>query len=471
MTDEKQGKGNVEKAETVFVELFGSKQSTAIQPYQTHKIYRRIFTPLIVLWCMIFQRLNFDHTCDAVISKLRSGDFDQIEKDDSHQVRLSERIVSVSSSGYCQARQRIPLVVFKKALRQTFQYIQTDPIKDFEWLGQNVFLLDGSTVKTRPYPDLVKEYGQHKTGKELRYWVVMRITCLFCLQTGLLAEVQEGPLSTSEVALAAECLPSLSPNDILVADRGFGIFRMLQEVSYYHGRALFRLSRTRAGKVFKEYLRSNQDNHTQLYPGYDINVVWTPSPQDTLNPNMPATPIAGRLIYVRLENPGFRPQDLYLFTTLLDREVYTRTRLVKLYGLRWHVELDLRFVKQTLDLDTFECKSVDIFRKELLAGMIGYNLIRLFMVQAAKQSNCSVLTLSFTMCLRRVATFLFHGEKKGTVKKLLSDLALCTLPERPKPRSEPRWVRPRDKSYPEFWEPRPLARARAFKKQAAANVC
>ena len=60
---------------------------------------------------------------------------------------------------------------------------------------------------------------------------------------------------------------------------------------------------------------------------------------------------------------------MYLFTTLLDAEPYTVEKLVELYGLRWHVELNLCYVKDTLDMALLAGKSVDIVRKELHAGV------------------------------------------------------------------------------------------------------
>ena len=445
---------NLEQAESVFGEIFGEKPNTAIQPYKTRRTYRRIFTPLILIWCMIFQRLNPDHRCDAVVSKLMSGDFDHIENE-PHKARLSQRCLSESSAGYCKARKRLPIETIERAMQHTVQYAQSIPTRAMEWLDRKVYLLDGSTLLLRPTSELVRAYGQHKTAKKIAYWVVIRIVCLFCLQSGVVASVKEGPLRKSEQVLAVDCLSVLSPGDICVGDRGFGVFSMVQAVRHYQGEVLFRLTRLRARKLFKN----------QLYPGNDISVVWSPSKKDKLNPGMSSDPIAGRLIYIRLEQPGFRSQDLYLFTTLLDRDVYTRQRLIQLYGLRWHVELDLRYVKQTLDLKLLEGKSVDVVRKELLAGMIAYNLVRLFMLASANQNGCSVLSLSFSMCLRRVSNFLFREWPNGSHGKacfhtLLTRLSKCKLPNRPKPRIEPRWVRPKDKSFPEFWQPRPQARTK-----------
>ena len=32
------------------------------------RFYERLFTPLILVWCFLYQRLNEDHTCDAAVS-------------------------------------------------------------------------------------------------------------------------------------------------------------------------------------------------------------------------------------------------------------------------------------------------------------------------------------------------------------------------------------------------------------------
>jgi hypothetical protein len=465
ISDHSKSRNDIDQAEITFNKIFTEKPNRGIQPYKTRKTYRRIYTPLILIWCLIYQRLNPDHSCDAVVNKLRSGGFDQIDKD-ANKAKLSQRCRSESTAAYCKARKRTPIQFIEQVMEQSAQYAQSIPVKAMEWLDRKVYLLDGTTLLLRPTPDLVRHYGQHKTAKKTPYWVVMRMVCLFCLQNGVVAKVKEGPLSTSEQALAENCVSFLSPGDICVGDRGFGMFRMVQAVRHYQGKALFRLSKLRALKLFKE----------QLYPGHDIAVVWTHSKKDTLNPGMSVDPIPGRLIYVRLERPGFRSQDLYLFTTLVDQEHYTRNRLIQLYGLRWHVELNLRYVKRTMDLYLLESKSVDIVRKELLAGMIAYNLVRTFILLSANQKQCSALALSFSLSLRRVFSFVFDdwpvaSDIQSRFVKLLIRISKCKLPCREKPRIEPRWVRPRDKTFREFWTPRNQARSHYVLLRLSLAVC
>ena len=51
-----------------------------------------------------------------------------------------------------------------------------------------------------------------------------------------------------------------------------------------------------------------------------------------------------------------------------------------LYGLRWHIELNLRYLKTQMRLTQLECKSAAMAEKEWVAGLLAYNLIRAAML-------------------------------------------------------------------------------------------
>ena len=134
----------------------------------------------------------------------------------------------------------------------------------------------------------------------------------------------------------------------------------------------------------------------RLRTGLDIPLSWIPSNQDQCPVGLTPEPVAGRLLVIRVHRPGFRPLVLYLFTTLTDTQAYSAADLAQLYGQRWQVELNLRFVKTEMELGALESKSADLARKEWLAGLIAYNLIRSVMVAAAAQAQIPVLILSFS---------------------------------------------------------------------------
>jgi hypothetical protein len=171
-------------------------------------------------------------------------------------------------------------------------------------------------------------------------------------------------------------------------------------------------------------------------------VRWEPTRHDQLQPACSKEPLEGRLLVVRLQRKGFRSQQLCLFTTLPAD--YPLQELVRLYGLRWHIELNLRYLKAQMDLGQLEAKSPEVARKEWLAGLLAYNLIRAAQLCAALQKGSSPLTLSFSSVRRRLECWLrqFAGTKRQACAQwaeTLQQMGHCLLPRRQKPRpNEPR---------------------------------
>lgn len=245
-----------------------------------------------------------------------------------------------------------------------------------------------------------------------------------------------------------------------MGDANFGIFRIVQVVRQVQAHALVRLTEARARKLV---------GGATLRAGREYAVTWAPSRHDQLEPGCDTTPIPGRLLVVRTHRKGFRSQMLYLFTTLTNGQVYPMAELVELYGVRWQVELDLRYLKTQMDLEQLESKSPEMVQKEWLAGLMAYNLIRAAMLAAALQAGLEPLTLSFSRARRQVERFLeqcgrsSRGQRQAW-RKLLASLAQCRLPKRRKPRpSEPRQVRRVRPTFPSLVGSRAQARRRCRK--------
>jgi hypothetical protein len=110
------------------------------------------------------------------------------------------------------------------------------------------------------------------------------------------------------------------------------------------------------------------------------------------------------LVVVRVQRRGWRAATLFLFTTLTDATVYPPPWLVQQYGRRWRVEVNLRWIKATMDLGQLEVKSADLARKEFYAGLMAYNLVRGLMGVAARSHHQAVEALSFA-----TARTVLHG--------------------------------------------------------------
>ena len=438
-----------------FLQLLPHRALLKLPALRNLTFYERLFTPLVTLWYLLFQWLNDDHTLDAVLTDARAGGADRLNP------KLSRQIVSASTGPYSGARTRLPEGWVAQALRlQGRQITKQSPTT--LWKEMVVSLLDGSTVRLRPSGDIPQEFPPHGNQHQKKtYWCLMRVVVTFCCLSGAALDCALGSTHLSEQALGCEIILRAVGNGLFLGDRNFGIFRIVQTARHVHQHVLLRMTEARAKKLLGHALRVG-----------DFAVTWKPTRHDQLQPGCSADPVQGRLIIARLAGPGFRPQWLCLFTTLTDPVQYPSVELVRLYGKRWHIELDLRYVKAQMEAGQLEVHSTAMARKQWLACLLAYNLIRAAMLCAALQQGLAPLTLSFSASRRRLEWWLRDfGRTIADVlvswAKTLTEIGKCRLPKRKKTRpQEPRAKRHVRESFP----PLVGSRAQARKKLAKRAV-
>ncbi len=136
--------------------------------------------------------------------------------------------------------------------------------------------------------------------------------------------------------------------------------------------------------------------HTGLWMGHRTILI------DGSSFSMPETVTVRELRY-RIEAPGYRPGEITLVTTLLNAETYTAEDLAELYQARWEVETNLRHLKTTLGMDILHCKTVDGILKEMWMFALVYNLVRLVMLETARQREVEPARVSFIDAARWLA--------------------------------------------------------------------
>ncbi len=328
------------------------------------------------------------------------------------------------------------------------------------WNGRVVALLDGSTVRLRPYGDIPQAFPPHANQFQKKtYWCLMRVVVTFCGLSGAALDCALGPTHLSEQALGCALILRTTGDHLFTGDRNFGIYRIVQTARHVHQHVLLRMTEVRAAKLLGHALRAG-----------DFAVTWTPTRHDKLQPGCSTDPVPGRLIIVRLQCPGFRSQWLCLFTTLTDPVAYPPQALVTLYGRRWHIELDLRYVKVQMEAGQLEVHSAAMARKEWLACLLAYNLIRAAMLGAALQQGISPLSLSFSASRRRLEFWLRDfGRTIAHIlvswERTLAEIGRCRLPKRNQPRPhEPRAKRRVPQSFPSLVGSRVQARKKLAKR-------
>jgi Transposase DDE domain len=378
-----------------------------------------------------------------------------------------------SASAFCQARSRLPLVVFQTVLREMVKVLIPATEVASLWLGHRVLLIDGSAFSMPDVAALQAAFGQPSNQAKGCGFPVAHILALFHAGTGLLLEVAAAPLRSHDMAGVGGILPFLKAGDVLVADRGFcsfahiallmckgvhAVFRLHQKqiVDFTPGRAHARPGQKRAPKGMP---RSRwigalglSDQVVEYFkpargPGWLSAAAYAA---------LPETYLVRELRY-RIEVPGFRTREVTLVTTLLDAVAYPADVLAKLSMMRWRVEENLKSLKITMKMDVLKCTTVDGVHKELMMYAIAYNLVRLTMCEAGDRQGVAPDRVSFIDALRWL-----RGADEGEEMP-----ELVVNPLRPG-RYEPRVRKRRPKQYPVMKRPRAELRKLLREKDLAA---
>jgi hypothetical protein len=411
-----------------------------------------IYTPAVTLWAFLSQVLfkGEQRSCTAAVSRV---------------VVLLVALGKVPPSGdtgaYCRARAKLSEVVIRRLACELADACERDVPQEWLWCGRHVKLADGTTLSM---PDTIAnqaEYPQHTAQKPGLGFPILRCVVLLSLATAMVSDVAMGPYSgkeTGELALLRELLARLNPQDILLADRYYCSYFMICLLLAAQVDFVVRLHQLRTAD-FRRGRHLGAGDHI---------VTWSrpakPQWMDQATYDQMPISLSIREVEVAVAQPGFRVKSLVVVTSLLDAEQYTRDDVAELYHDRWLAELDLRSIKVTLGLDVLRCKSPEMVRREIWAGLLAYNLIRQTMLNAARSHDLSPRQLSFSTAMQQIAaswtTVLLMDDTAVVVwiNKQQQALAEQRVGNRPN-RVEPRAIKRRPKPHKLLTKPRDEARA------------
>jgi hypothetical protein len=191
---------------------------------------------------------------------------------------------------------------------------------------------------------------------------------------------------------------------------------------------------------------------------YDCLVVWTrPQRPEWMSKEVYVTiPLTMelRMIQYSLVCKGRRTKTVTVVTTLTGVEEYPKEEIAELYGHRWNVELDILHIKQTLNIDHFRCKSPEMVEREFWVTLLGYNLVRKVMCEAANFIGVLPRRLSFTRTAAHLPDWrLWLMAGSGNLEGFLAYPGDLFVPDRPD-RFEPRVLKRRRHRYPLMKIPR-----------------
>lgn len=390
-----------------------------------------IFSSVVVIWLMIFQRLNEDHSLSAAVDELRAGRVKELL--DTRSKKAQSGKISGGTGSYSNARSRLLL----EEVNRVADAISTALINahgNKQMYGYKIYTVDGSTVHIPYTEENLEKYPQYSNQYGNAHYPLVRIGVATDALTGVALRPSYGAYngddSTNELKLAEEILERIPKGSIVIGDRYFGCARFVSCAIENGLEAICRVKESHA----KRYIGS-----PKTLSG-DISVQW----QSNRSRTGDTYSVKGRFIWHTLRKKGCNPIKLILFTTLkLPIE-----KVVELYGLRWNVETDLRDIKTTLGLDFIYAKTPGMVAKEIVLGVAAYNLVQHVIVASAKILKVSPRELSFKRVLQRIRSVGsviyatgFSERSNIAFNNFIIDLTCFKLPKRNKPRiSEPRKV-------------------------------
>jgi hypothetical protein len=414
-----------------------------------------VYSTAIMVWSFVGQVLRDGKqaSCQAAVARVVA-----------HQQQTGGATPTSDTGDYCRARGKLSEDALRALTVEIAAEVQQQAEAAWLWKGRHAKLVDGFTFTMPDTPANQAAYPQPTSQQPGVGFPIARACAIVSLATACIMEVAIGPYAgkeTGETALLRELFGSFSAGELVVADRYYCSFLMIALLQQRQVDVCARLHQRRAVD-FRRGQRLGHDDHL---------ITWTkparPAWMDEHTYAAVPDELTLREIRYRIVVPGRRVESLTVVTTLLDAAAYTKEDIAELYGFRWNSELDIRAIKQSLNLAHVRCKSPAMVRRELWTTLLAYNLIRTTAAAAAVVHEKQPRHISFTgTCQYVLASWsLFSAglipadALESRCRTLLAQIAQCEVADRPG-RIEPRQLKRRRHGYKLLQEPRATLRAR-----------
>lgn len=336
-----------------------------------------------------------------------------------------------------------PLVALFHAVCQPLA--TPDQLPDaFAFGGLRVVALDGTIENLVDTPANERVFGRRASQRGRHAYPQVLGVCLVECATHAIFEAGFWPATTSEHRVAPRLLRALTPEMVVLWDRGFHSVALLKAVQARHAHAISRLPAHVKPQV-----------HQVLADGSALVYL---RPSDATRAD-PAARLLVRLVRYRLapataqakQGPVYR-----LVTTLLDPQQASAEAIARLYHRRWAIEetFDELDTHQRLATRTLRSQTPVGVVQELYGLLLAHYAVRTTMYHAALLSQQAPDRLSFVTALQLVCEaipdFQLLAAPTWATRRamLLTDIAQARLPQR-QVRFNPRVVKRRASKFPQ----------------------
>lgn len=400
----------------------------------------RRFPPTETLSMFLAQMMSADRSCQHIVNQAAI-----------HRLAAGLSPCSPRTGGYCRARQRLPLEMVMTLTRHIGDVIDQQVPGIWRWHDKRVRIVDGTTMTLPDTPANQAEYPQQRVQKPGLGFPICRVVGITCLATGALVNAAVGHYhgkGGDEQSLLRSIQDTFEPGDLVLGDAFFSTYFFIAAMQARGVDILMEQHGARRRSTdFRHGKRLGSKDHLMVITKPEKRPQWMTPEQYAQAPEA---------ITLRECKAGGK----LLITTLVNPKTVPKADLKDLYASRWHVELDIRHIKETLAIGALSGKTPAMARKEIWVSLLAYNLIRLMMAQSALVADVIPRTLSFKHCLRiwlEASRYIdtLDDRQQHCLLELMAQVQVGNRPGR----KEPRAVKRRPKPFPLLTKPRREARA------------
>ena len=336
-------------------------------------------------------------------------------------------------STFCEARQRLGVTPLFLVAQEVVELQATPQTPGAFYQGWRLMALDSFVVDVPDSPANARIFGRPGSHRSPAAFPQARVLALCEVGTHVLWKTQLKPCRRSEVTMAPALLRFLQEDMLLLWDRNFLSYDLVQQVRQRRAQLLARIKNN---LIFRPLRRLRDGSYlAKLYP--------SPRHRDRDEGG-----VVVRIIEYTLNDPG-RPgsgERHRLLTTLRSAARHPAQRLIALYHERWEEEV-------TIDEIKTHQRERPVLRSETPAGVLqeiqglvlAHYVVRVLMCEAAERNELPPRRLSFTGALKVLRCRLPECPKSRAglrrwYEELLAEIAEEVLPER-RNRSNPRVIK------------------------------
>lgn len=331
----------------------------------------RLYNPLQTISMFLMQALEEDSSCQNIVNK---------------EALKTDKKISITTGGYCRARQRLHVEMIKTLTKQTSKDSLIKIPNKWKFKRRDVYLVDGTTFTMPDTKENQKAYPQQASLPQGLGFPICRAVGIISLYTGTIVDAAVSPYQgkgASEQVLLRSMLSNFKKDDIILADAMYSTYTLLNFVIQNGIDIVFVQNGARAQKTdFTKGDILGKKDHL-------ITLKKPPKKPDWMN-QQEFNKLPNTLTIRELKRGG-----KVLITTMLCRNKVSATQIKNLYKQRWQIEVDFRNIKSILGLKNFSCKTPQMAIKEMWVYFLAYNFIRLIMLKSAIYNKLLPRQLSF----------------------------------------------------------------------------